>query len=450
MPGRIQLDPGPPSAIWNSDGIRLRPEGQRESNPSTTSPHVRPVSGASYFTYVKVSNTGPDPIGGCLCSATGTWRVAAPFIDTFPPPTFPIASPDGLTRLVRVGTTDFRLEPAAGGTALAGPWPLGQGAINSFWAWSPDGLFFAVVTRNSPGTGATWTLRVYATRTYTRGDGIRSVPAGTIFELGPVNSTAANAIAGSNLGWNAASTCLFLRRPPQPPQLGPTVTEVHHTLVCPYADNTSNTSAALTIGPIRPSSTGLNGWVYVHSPCGHLVARVPLPDPNPMTVPTGLRLQIIDIRRTLRDDLSPKQDNVSVTVEVDRATTANAPATLTTTGPGRRGIALGRMSTTAIDNPECASVQAATVNVRRARVTTIPNQIDYTSMGQAAVAVWQGSPVWVEFPSLRWVDPSGSTPGQVHFCLQAMGDASPGDPAPGWANVNLGDRHYAQRNIIFA
>jgi hypothetical protein len=146
----------------------------------------------------------------------------------------------------------------------------------------------------------------------------------------------------------------------------------------------------------------------------------------------------------------PRRDNLSVSVQVLATTSASAPATLSTTGPGRRGIALGQMSEPAIDNPECASTQAATVNVRRVKVTTIPNQIDYTNIGQASAAIWPNQSLWIEFPQLPWVNPTGSTPGQAHYCIQAMGDASPSDPAPGWPSLNLSDRHFAQRNIVFA
>lgn len=455
MSGQIQLEPGPTTAIWNSDGVRLR--SQREADPSTTGAHIKPVSGSSYFTYVKVTNIGLDPIGGCPCSKTGAWTAATSFIDTFPAPIFPILSPDGLTRLVAVGTTQFQLVPSspANAAAIGGPWPLrgqpavgSQNGINSFWAWSPDGQFFAVVVRDLTATGAggSWTLSVYATRPYTRGDGIKLVPSGFIYNRGPQNATALNVIAGSNLGWNAASTCLVLSPPPQP---GQTLTDVYLTLVCPYADAVSNMAPTWNVGPTSPAATGLTGWKYVHSPCGHLFGRVPLPDPNPTVYPTGMQLQLIDIRRTLTD-VQQRVDNLPVgAVSVDRTTSSTAPATLNTTSPGRRGIVLTHMSLPAIDNPECASNQAATVNVRRVRVTTNPNQIDYTNIGQAAVGVWPGHPIWVEFPKLQWVNPSGSTPGQAHYCLQAMGDASPGDPAPGWGNANLSDRHFAQRNIVF-
>ena len=454
MPGQIQLEPGPATAIWNSDGIRLR--SQRETDPYTTGAHVKPVSGSSYFTYVKVSNTGADPIGGCPCSKTGAWTAATFFIDTFPPPTFPIASPDGLTKLVAVGTTQFQLVPSspANAPAIGGPWPLrgqpavgGQNGINSFWAWSPDSQFFAVVVRDlaATGSGGSWNLSVYATRSYTRGDGIKVVPAGSIYHIGPQNATALNVIAGVNLGWNAASTCLVLTPPPQPNQ---PLTDVNLTLICPYADAASNTAPTWGMGPVSPSASGLTGWKYVHSPCGNLFGLVPVPIQNQSS--TGLQLRIIDIRRTLTD-VQPRVDNLPVgAVSVDATTTSSTPATLNTTSPGRRGITLTHMSIPAIDNPECASTQAATVNIRRVRVTTNPNQIDYTNIGQAAVAVWPAHPVWVEFPKLQWVNPSGSTPGQVHYCLQAMGDASPNDPAPGWANANLSDRHFAQRNIVFA
>lgn len=452
MPGLIKLEPGPASAIWNSDGIRLR--SQREADPLNCGAHIRPVSGASYFTYVKVANIGVDPIGACACSRTGPWTKATFFIDTFPPPAFPVLSPDGQTRLVAVGPTQFQLVTSlANAQVIGGPWPLrGSPAIgstnglNSFWAWSPDGQFFGVVTRDLAG-GKTWNLSVYATRSYTRGDGIKVIPAGLIFSRGPENSTAANVIAGVNLGWNAASTCLDLTPPPLP---GNTLTDVNHQLVCPYADAVSNMSASWNMGPVSPAASGLSGWNIVHSPCGHLLAIVPLPDPNPLVFPTGLQLRLIDIRRTLMDVVA-RVDNVPIgIVLVNRQTTVAAPATLNTTGPGRRGIALGAMSVAAIDNPECASVQAATVYVRRVRVTSNPNLIDYQEIGQAAVGVWPTHPVWVELPKVPWVNPSTTTPGQVHFCLQAMGDAAPNDPAPGWQNLSLGDRHFAQRNIVFA
>jgi hypothetical protein len=107
------------------------------------------------------------------------------------------------------------------------------------------------------------------------------------------------------------------------------------------------------------------------------------------------------------------------------------------------------MSLPAIDNPECSAGTPATVNVRRVRVSTIPNQIDYTNVGQASAAIWPNDSLWIEFPQLQWINPAGS-PGQLHYCLQANGDASPDDPSPGWGNFDLNDRHFAQRNIVFA
>jgi hypothetical protein len=136
MPGQIALTPGPSTSLWNSDGIRLR--SPRETNLQNIGNHIKPVSGSSYFTYVKVSNTGADPIGGCGCSKTGNWVEVTYFIDTFPAPTFPINAPDMQSKLVADGAAQFQLETSAG-VKIAGPWPLrgqpatggGQG-FNSF------------------------------------------------------------------------------------------------------------------------------------------------------------------------------------------------------------------------------------------------------------------------------------------------------------------------------
>ena len=441
MAVQIELDPGPPNAIWESDGIRLR--SQRETNLTNIGPHINPGSGQSYFTYVKITNRGTDPIGACPCGATGAWAQRTMFIDTFTP-TWPVTAPDGNSKLVYLTSTDqFQLQDTALRN-IAGPWFFhGQtatgsrtGGLKSFWGWSPDGLFFAVIVRDmQAGGGGTWWLYVYATRAYTRADGVRNVPIGAIFSSNG-QSTALNVIAGLNLGWNAASTCLVLTPPPMP---GQSLTQTQLTLVCPYADSASN-SAPTYSRTLDPTVVQLSGWDYLHSPCGGLFALVPQPQPNVPSAAAGLEL--VDIRRTLAA-VQQRQDNLPVNVQV-----THSGATLTTTGPGRRGIALGNMNPTPIDNPECATGTPSTVDVRRVRVTTNPNQIDYQNTGLSSAVILPGQSLWVEFPSMVWINPGN--PGQVHYCLQAMGGAPPGDPAPGWANVNLGDRHYAQRNIAFA
>src|SRR5262245_46490290 len=60
-PGLIALEPGPPNALWNSDGIRLR--DQPETNLQNIGGNVNPTSGSSYYAYVKVTNVGGSPIG---------------------------------------------------------------------------------------------------------------------------------------------------------------------------------------------------------------------------------------------------------------------------------------------------------------------------------------------------------------------------------------------------
>jgi len=100
--------------------------------------------------------------------------------------------------------------------------------------------------------------------------------------------------------------------------------------------------------------------------------------------------------------------------------------------------------------PQPVPDPAWTVYLRRFRVTTMPDPSDYTDLGQSSVWPNAGQSLWTEFPS-QPIIPAGSTPGQVHYCLQAMGDASPSDlPAPTWAGLILTDRHFAQRNLVFA
>jgi hypothetical protein len=444
VPGKIKLEPGPANAIWDSNGIRLR--SSRETNLQSIGNHIRPVSGQSYYTYVKVTNIGTDPLGPCQCNKTGQWANVTLFIDTFNP-MWPILAPDGASRLTYFSSTDqFQLEDVATGAPIAGPWfrrgktaTGAQTGLNSFWAWSPNGLFFAVVVRDTQaGGGGSWWLEVCATRQYTRANGTRTISRGSILSLSGV-STAANVIAGVNLGWNSASTCLELRPPPIPSQ---PLTQANLTLICPYADSGSNTAPTYTWPALDTASAKVSGWAYYHSPCGTLFALVPRPIPG--TASAALNLQIFDIYRTLQN-ITQRRDNLPVAA----AQISTAGATLTTASPGRRGIKLTNMSLSEIDNPECSAGTPARVNVRRVRVSTIPNQIDYTNLGQTNVAIWPNNSLWVEFPSLQWINPAGS-PGQLHYCLQANGDAAPDDPSPGWGNLDLNDPHFAQRNIVFA
>src|SRR4051794_40531211 len=108
MSGKIKLEQGPANAIWNSDGIRLR--SFREMNLESIGSHIKPVSGQKYFTYVKVTNTGPDPIGPCRCNSTGQWQNVTLFIDTFAP-AWPVLAPGGASRLsYSAGTKQFQLD----------------------------------------------------------------------------------------------------------------------------------------------------------------------------------------------------------------------------------------------------------------------------------------------------------------------------------------------------
>jgi hypothetical protein len=443
MPGKIKLEPGPAGAIWNSDGIRLRTP--RETNLQSIGSHIKPVSGQSYYSYVKVSNTGQDPIGPCRCNKTGQWQPVILFIDTFTP-TWPVSSPDGTSRLTYSQSLDqFQLEDASSGAVIGGPWFFhgktatgAQTGLNSFWAWSPDSKFFAVVVRDmSAGGGGTWWLNVYAAKSYTRSDGIRTIPRGPIYNQSGI-STAINVIAGINLGWNSGSGCLEIRHPPV---LSQPATQTNLTLICPYANVSSNT-ARIYQWTLDTAIQQVSGWQYLHSPCGGLFALVPQPMSGVFSA--YLDLKILDTFSSLAL-ITQRQDNL----QVGPASVTATGATLVTASPGRRGIKITKATLTEIDNPECSAGAAATVSMRRVRVSTIPNQIDYTNVGQASVAIWQNSPLWVEFPQLQWINPAGS-PGQIHYCLQANGDASPDDPSPGWGNINLNDPHFAQRNIAFA
>ncbi len=444
MPGRIRLERGPANAPWDSDGIRLR--SQPETNLRSVGAHIRPTSGGSYYTYVKVTNDGTDPIGSCRCGTTGQWQAASLFVDS-PTPTasFPVNAPDNRSRLVLLGATDQLELRDSAGQNIGGPWPVrgktalgAQTGLNTFWGWSPDGLFFAVAVRDmQAGGGGTWWLYVYATRPYTRGDGTTQVPRGSIWSSAGT-STALNVIAGVNLGWNAASTCLVLAAPPM---WGQSLTTLWLTLICPYADAASWQARAYT----RPLTTGTQaglqalGYQFLHSPCGGLFALVPKPGASPP--PPSLQLELIDIWRTLAT-YQERQDNLPV----GSATVNGAAATIQTASPGRRGIKLTLMSLTEIDNPECSIAYPTVVEVHRVRVTTNPNQIEYFPAGQASAAIWPRESLWVEFPQRVFTDPGG---GQVHYCLQAMGDARPDDPSPGWQSFDLNDRHFAQRNIVF-
>ena len=100
-------------------------------------------------------------------------------------------------------------------------------------------------------------------------------------------------------------------------------------------------------------------------------------------------------------------------------------------------------------SPSPVQTPAATVSIKRVRLSTMPDQTDYTDMGNASSAIAPGQSLWIEFPLTQWVNPASSTPG-AHYCLEAMGDASPDDPEPGWNNFNWNDPHFAQRNIVFA
>jgi hypothetical protein len=415
-------------------------------NLQTIGYHIKPISGRSYFTYVKVTNIGSDPIGPCRCNKPGPWKSVTLFIDTFTP-SWPVLAPDGASRLTYFpGLDQFQLEQVSNGSVIAGPWffhgktPSGtQNGLQSFWAWSRDGLFFAVVVRDQQaGGGGSWWLDVYATKPYIRANGTRTVPRGNIYNSSGV-STASNVISGVNLGWNDASTSLEFRRPPIQSQ---PLTQTELTLICPYVDAVSNVAPTYS-WTLDTMVRSLSGWNFVHSPCGGLFALVPRPNPN--FTSAYRQLEILDILRTLML-ISQRQDNLLVgPAVVNNNTTV---ATVTTTSPGRRGIKLTNMSLTEIDNSECLASAPASVNLRRVRVSTIPNQIDYTNMGQANAVIWPNHSLWIEFPSLQWINPAGS-PGQIHFCLQANGDASPDDPSPGWSSLNLNDRHFAQRNIIF-
>lgn len=440
MPGKIKLEPGPATAIWNSDGIRLR--STRETNLKTIGGHIKPTS-ALYYTYVKVTNTGLDPIGPCYCNKTGPWTSVTSFIDTFMP-TWPVLAPGGASKLTYVSSLDqFQLEDANG--RIAGPWffhgkiATGSriGGLQSFWAWSPDGQFFAVVVRDMQAFGGgTWWLDVYATKPYTRPDG-RTIPRGAILSLSG-NSTALDVITGLNLGWNGASTCLELRHPPVQSQ---PLTQTNLTLICPYADSQSNTARTYPWN-LDTATRSVSGWDFCHSPCGGLFALVPKPISGITSAFLGL--DILDTLRTLTL-ITQLQDNLPV----GSAQVTAMGATLNTVSPGRGGIKLTSMSRPAIDNPECSAGTPATVNVRRVRVSTMPNMMDYAVVGKAKAAIWANDSLWVELPQLQWSNPAGS-PGQIHYCLQANGDAYPDDPSPGWGNLDLNDRHFAQRNIVFA
>jgi hypothetical protein len=366
------------------------------------------------------------------------------FIDTFTP-SWPVPAPGGASRLTYLPSLDqFQLDDVASGTRIAGPWFFhgktatgAQTGLQSFWAWSPDGLFFAVIVRDmQAGGGGNWWLDVIATKPYTRADGTRTIPKGSILSLSG-SSTAINVIAGVNLGWNSASTCLELRHPHT--QFQP-LTLTNLTLICPYADSGLN-NAPTYAWNLDTAVRQVSGWAFSHSPCGGLFALIPKPIAG---IPSAfLDLEILDTNRTLAF-IMQRRDNLPV----GPAKVNTASATLNTVSPGRRGITLTNMSLTEIDNPECSAGAPATVNVRRVRVSTIPNQIDYTNIGQANAAIWPTKLLWVEFPSLQWINPAGS-PGQLHYCLQANGDASPDDPSPGWGNLSLNDPHFAQRNIVF-
>lgn len=425
MPGRIKLQPGPPNRLWDSDGIRLR--SQAETSLRSVGAHVRPTSGGSYFTYVHVENTGTDPIGPCACAATGPWRPATFFVDT-PQPALPATAPDGRSRLVALSANQCQLEDGAG-TSLVSGLGLGTGINRSFWSWSPDGLFFAFVRREDVGGSRTWYLNVFATRPYTRADGVVQVPAGQVFSsIG--TSTALGVIAGSNIGWNAAATCLVLIPPPVPP--GGAAQSV--VLICPYADQNGQTAPSYTVFPAPQGQ-------YLHSPCGHLTALVPNP-PGPPPNNTQGPVTWIDVRRTAQP-VTPTVDNLAT-----QALVTAAGATITTTGRGRRGVRLTGMSVPAVDNLECLAGVPATVEVRRVRVSTMPNQTAIFPAGSASAAIWPGDSLWVEIPAQPFINPSPAN--QLHYCLQARGDAAPDDPAPAWANFDASARHFAQRNIAFA
>ena len=326
-----------------------------------------------------------------------------------------------------------------------------------YWGWSPDGLFCAVVVPSLVGSYQTPTMEVfvYALSDYKKVDGT-NVPAQTeIHYFSHTFKTISEGFSRFSCSWNDRSTALMVTYG---------YVQSSWLLVAPYVSDSPNNlplKCYYGYGNIQGGFSPKEGpFTYLFSPNGEFAASYQLPyDKNIYGTMRFYRL-----RASTRGPYSPARNGITV----DVLPNSGSPVTITSLKTGNAAIVLSGVRVpdpqnpnfsvpSVIDNPECLVGQAAEVYVRRNRISTIPNQTDYEKIGASKVAIPPGGAAWVEFPSLLWVNPTGAqNPGQLHYCIQAMGEAPPGDLAPGslpnapsWTGFTLSDRHFAQRNIAF-
>ena len=304
MPAQLLIQDGPAGAEWNSDSIRVR--STRATSLTTVGPHTSPQSGADYYTYVRVENTGTDPFGHCSCPSTGAWAIRNNFIDVNPPAN----GPNGMTVTKAAGYATLNRN----GTQLA-PGTQWLFANGDFWSWSPNGQFFAYVHRDlTLPMATTWSVSLVATAAYSKtppavGATPISIPAGTTLRtVGPTQSASPQAISGINIGWNPASTCLHVD---QPPMQGQNSLQKENVWICPFAGTTSMAGSYDFTANTAPVGSGpTQAFKFLYSPCGDLAAIVP--------TPAG-QLMLIDLRTAMQ--ISTTASNVLTAVSV----TGNAP-----------------------------------------------------------------------------------------------------------------------------